>query len=57
MDNLMVNKAWTLYTQGLRLQMEYEIKVEQEPTNSHISILNEIRENNTKLYDFIKKNK
>jgi hypothetical protein len=52
-----MRSAWTLYTQGLHLQMEYEIKVEQDPTASNVSILNEIKENNTKLYEFIKSNK
>ena len=51
MDNK--RQAWLLYLQGIRLQMEYEIKVKQDPNASNIDMLESIRRENQRLYDYM----
>ena len=45
--------AWLLYLQGIRLQMEYETKVKQEPSSANIDTLESIRRENQRLYDYM----
>ena len=50
-----LNKAWRLYYQGLRLQMMYERKTEVDsPDSNDITLLEQIRFDNQRLYDLIK---
>ena len=51
MDNK--RQAWLLYLQGIRLQMEYETKVKQDPNASNIDMLESIRRENQRLYDYM----
>ena len=46
-------QAWLLYLQGIRLQMEYETKVKQDPNASNIDMLESIRRENQRLYDYM----
>jgi hypothetical protein len=46
-------QAWLLYLQGIRLQMEYEVKVKQDPNASNIDMLESIRRDNQRLYDYM----
>jgi hypothetical protein len=52
----MVNKAWLLYIRGIELQMEYERRIQTEPSASNLAILEEIKENVQKLYTVVKDN-
>ena len=45
--------AWLLYLQGIRLQMDYETKVKQDPNASNIDMLESIRRENQRLYDYM----
>lgn len=45
-------RAWLLYLQGIRLQMRYENK--DELTEEEQTTLNNIRDHNNKLYEYIK---
>ena len=47
-------KASTLYSTGIQLQIEYELKVEQEPTAANIDTLEFIKRDNQKLYEVMK---
>lgn len=47
-------RAWLLYIQGIRLQMRYENK--DELTDEEQTTLNDIRDYNNKLYEYIKNN-
>ena len=50
-----LNKAWSLYYKGLRLQMMYETKTEVDsPDSNDITLLEQIRFDNQRLYDLIK---
>jgi hypothetical protein len=51
-----VNSAWILYIRGIELQMEYERRMETEPSASNLAILEEIKENLQKLYTLVKDN-
>ena len=46
-------QAWLLYLQGIRLQMDYETKVKQDPNASNIDMLESIRRENQRLYDYM----
>ena len=46
-------QAWLLYLQGIRLQMDYEVKVKQDPCASNIDMLESIRRENQRLYDYM----
>ena len=46
-------QAWLLYLQGIRLQMEFETKVKQEPSSANIDMLETIRRENQRLYDYM----
>ena len=46
------NKAWRFYSEGIKLQMDYEsIK---ELSEDDALLLEKIRETNQKLYDYLK---
>ena len=50
-------QAWLLYLQGIRLQMDYETKVKQDPNASNIDMLESIRRENQRLYDYMTNDK
>ena len=61
MNDILTNytRALKLYVEGIRLQMEYEIKCEDdsedEPSEEDLHTLEMIRDDTVKLYEVMKK--
>jgi hypothetical protein len=49
-----LSKGFTLYATGMQLQIEYEIKCENDPTDADKETLKHIKRDNKKLYDVMK---
>lgn len=48
-------KASSLYSEGIQLQIKYELLCEREPTDENKNILEQIIASNQRLYDLMKK--